>query len=727
MSADASQADKEVFYSRLGWLDAIPGSMDEIPKEDCELRNQNRKFFKQAPARHKPTAASHETATKQVPRVDLTAVDDSLNGQPKASNTALTALSPTVIKATPGSDKPKQAKHLSGSNSFIQDTPCQRTHPSAVAKLRRRATNPPSLNSTHVTASPPQPDASTESRKHKLEPGFLPQDQILRGLRFFYIQGDRKGLRKLRMERAEEYGAEVTSVLADATHVIVDDELTFEDIKDRVASVISQDQPLLIRTHWPLDSINEKRLLPTTSSWYQVIPDSSTPAVSTAEQPPKHSLDVIAARNDSSRQEKDPHFTPLQIEKYSAPQNKSYSEVGVGTVSAHVTAPYSQPILGDEASGADPTTNHPVGHDYGDELSRMIKDVQKKYRDLPSLECDDDENDKQDKDEDSDGNSECEKKGQAKRIKKTKVPKPRVEDNFACSRGGTMDKPNGPNARTVMILQQLCDYYYRTNNHYRALSYRRAINTLSEQPEKVTMAKEAEMLPFIGGSIGSKIEEIVKTDRLQILEHTQNDANSQVLQLFLGIYGVGLSTANQWMAKGFRTLDDLLRHAPLTPNQRIGVEHYKDLNTRIQRSEVKALGDHVKDEAAKIDKDIELLIGGSYRRGADSSSDIDIIITKAGTKSSEELTPFLEALLANLMKKGFLTATLASHNQRSSSNRDNNGSKWHGCCVLPSTVGFYEDGKDGHSPWRRIDFLLVYVHGPSCKVEFPHVRLCTSY
>jgi DNA polymerase lambda/DNA polymerase IV len=535
------------------------------------------------------------------------------------------------------------------------------------------------------------------------EPGVPLQDQILRGLRFFYIQEDRKGLRRLRMEQAEKYGAKVTSVLADATHVIVDDDLTFDHIKDIVASVIGQGQPpWVVRTHWPLDSITEKRLVPTTSSWYRVIPDSSIPSASTAQKPQKDSLEVKAARNDPNRQGKDPNVTPSSSEKSSAPLNVSHSEAGTRTNTARVTIPSSQPFSEDGVSRAGPTSNRPTGHDRGDELSQLIEHVQKNYKDLPSLACDEDEYDNKD------SNSDSEVKKPPKRAKRSQVSMPRLEDNFACSRGGTMDKSGGPNARTIAILQQLCDYYDRTNDHWRLMSYRRAINTLSMQTEKVTTVKQAELLPFIGESIGSKIEEIVKTDRLQRLEHAQNDAKSRVLQLFLGIYGVGYSTASQWMAKGFRTLNDLLRHASLTPNQRIGVEHYRDLNTRIPRLEVEAISDYVKDEAARVDKDVELLIGGSYRRGADSSGDVDFIITKAGTRSSEELIPFLDELVGNLTEKGFLTATLASHNQRNSRNRGNNGSKWHGCCVLPRADGS-ENGEDEYRPWRRIDFLLVYV------------------
>lgn len=714
--------DKEAFYSQLGWLDVASGSEDEIPRQDRELREKNREFFKQALSKTK--AIEHEATASQVSQIDLTTVDEGLARLSRRSRTAPTPLSArsTVIKATPGgSDKGRQPsrQQLSISTSFIEDTPRREPQPSAVAKLRRSATNPSSLPSSSKPSSfQSVPDSTMGPRKRKREAPIPLHDQILRGFRFFYIPGDRKSLRGRRMEHAEKHGAVVTSVLADATHVIVDDSLTFGHIKDRVALLADQDHPVIVREHWPLDSIMQKRLLPTTSSWYRVVPpqnttDPSILAAPATEEPPRESLEVKAARNDPNRLDHDPHQTPSQSEKSSAPQYESHLEMGTGANAAHVTIPSSQPSPGDGPSRAGPRSNHPAARDFGDRLSRLIEDVQKNYKDLPSIEGDDDEKEPDDKHSDDTSQSDSEGKRPAKRLKKSKASKPRLEDNFACSRGGTVDKTGGPNARTIAVLQQMLDYYINTNDHWRIYSYRKGINTLSMQPEKVTSAEDAILLPYIGPRLSSKIEEIVKTDRLQRLEHAQNDPMSQVLQLFLGIYGVGLSIANQWIAQGFRTLNDLLRHAALTPNQRVGIEHYQDLNMRIPRAEVKALGDHVKDEAARIDKDVELLIGGSYRRGADSSGDIDFIITKAGTKSSEELTPFLDVLVTNLTKKGFLTAELASHNSRGSSRqKDGDGSKWHGCCVLPLVHG--SEGDDGrHRPWRRIDFLLVYVYALS--------------
>jgi DNA polymerase IV len=131
----------------------------------------------------------------------------------------------------------------------------------------------------------------------------------------------------------------------------------------------------------------------------------------------------------------------------------------------------------------------------------------------------------------------------------------------------------------------------------------------------------------------------------------------------------------------------------------LGIEHYNDLNTRIPRREVEALGTVVKTTAQRIDPEVELIIGGSYRRGAESSGDIDFIITKQNTESSSELRPFLDSLVQRLEADGFLVARLAS--SRSASD----GSKWHGCCVLPKISGFNDH--DYKPVWRRIDFLLV--------------------
>jgi len=177
------------------------------------------------------------------------------------------------------------------------------------------------------------------------------------------------------------------------------------------------------------------------------------------------------------------------------------------------------------------------------------------------------------------------------------------------------------------------------------------------------------------------------------LESAEAEPLDAFLKLFLGIYDVGLSQASQWVQQGFRTLEDLKAKANLTPKQLMGIEHYDDLQTRIPRDEVTALGNVVKETAASIDPHVEVIISGSYRRGAQTSGDIDCLLTKPGTSSSQDFIPFLRKLVDQLTAREFLTQALATPWAKTSS-----GSKWHGCCVLPGS----------EKPiWRRIDFLLV--------------------
>lgn len=190
--------------------------------------------------------------------------------------------------------------------------------------------------------------------------------------------------------------------------------------------------------------------------------------------------------------------------------------------------------------------------------------------------------------------------------------------------------------------------------------------------------------------MAKKIEEIALTDCLRRLENAALGPSDRVLQNFMNIYGVGLDQGWKWVLQGHKTFEDLTRHAHLTENQRLGIEHYEDFLTRIPREEVTALGDIVKTNSDVVDPRVEVMFGGSYRRGASSSGDIDCLLTKSGTSSSKDLLPYLNRLVARLTEIGFLVAALAVSSET--------GSKWHGCCVLPGSP---------KPIWRRIDFLLV--------------------
>ena len=251
-----------------------------------------------------------------------------------------------------------------------------------------------------------------------------------------------------------------------------------------------------------------------------------------------------------------------------------------------------------------------------------------------------------------------------------------------------IDNTNNPNARTIEILQQMTNYYERTSDHWRTIAYRKAIAALRKQRHKILTKKEAFTIAYIGERLAAKIEEIVWTDRLRRLDNTNLEPRDQTLQTYLRIYGVGYAQASTWIDQGHRTLEDLTNNACLTKNQLVGVQHYQDFLTRIPRNEVEHHGRLVAEVVCEVDEKIKVTIGGSYRRGASDSGDVDFIITKPECSIGSLRTIVVESIIPRLKKDHYIKAALADTSK--------DGSKWHGAAALP-----------GSAIWRRIDFLLV--------------------
>lgn len=286
-----------------------------------------------------------------------------------------------------------------------------------------------------------------------------------------------------------------------------------------------------------------------------------------------------------------------------------------------------------------------------------------------------------------------------KRVKTSKstttVPKHKTKGGvdppaFQCMNPGGNSMSQNPNARTIQVLEEMLKYYDQMQDQWRTLAYRKATATLRKQTTKITTAKEAAALPFIGSRLADKIEEIVITDRLRRLDEARDDPQNKVLRLFVGVYGAGLVQANKWIQAGYKTLDDLVTHAKLTESQKIGIEHYDNFASRIPRAEAEAHGDFVRNALKKIDPVFEVIIMGSYRRGAKDSGDIDLIITKSGASISTLRTVVFGQLVPQLLKAKFLKVSLAT------SHRTDDGTQWHGASCLPSS-----------KTWRRLDLLLV--------------------
>ncbi|KAJ3850719.1 DNA polymerase lambda [Lentinula lateritia] len=268
--------------------------------------------------------------------------------------------------------------------------------------------------------------------------------------------------------------------------------------------------------------------------------------------------------------------------------------------------------------------------------------------------------------------------------------------DWLCKKPNQNAKP-GPNEDIVRKLEELQELHKvkpTEDDHWRVYSYSKSIRALRAHPKRIKSLEDAEKIQGVGKKTAQKIMEIIETGNLQRIAYERTE-DVKVISLFTKIYGVGIQTATMWYARGCRTIEDLCNgvgDVALNEGQRIGIEFYDDLNSRMPREEAKAIFELIKPIALRLDPTLFVEIMGSYRRGKTDCGDIDILITRC---PDDGLTHegILHKLLERLHTAGILTEDLALPDYSKPLE-----AVYHGICRLPNVVGARR---------RRIDFLTV--------------------
>uniref|UniRef100_A0AAY5F1X3 DNA polymerase n=1 Tax=Electrophorus electricus TaxID=8005 RepID=A0AAY5F1X3_ELEEL len=232
------------------------------------------------------------------------------------------------------------------------------------------------------------------------------------------------------------------------------------------------------------------------------------------------------------------------------------------------------------------------------------------------------------------------------------------------------------------FLIELANYERNVNRAiHKYNAYRKAASVIAKYPNKIKSGTEAKKLDGVGAKIAEKIDEFLTTGKLRKLEKIRNDDTSSSINFLTRVTGIGPAAARKFYDEGVKTLEGVSLRCPnLSGN---------GVCSCILQCFSQAL---ILQELEELDPEYIGTICGSYRRGAESSGDIDILLTHPDFTSLSEKQPrLLHSVVEHLESVGFVTDTLSKGD-----------TKFMGVCQLQKGE---EDEKDFDH--RRIDIRLI--------------------
>jgi len=200
------------------------------------------------------------------------------------------------------------------------------------------------------------------------------------------------------------------------------------------------------------------------------------------------------------------------------------------------------------------------------------------------------------------------------------------------------------NEQFIDLMEKLANIMLKQGEPFRARAYQKAQETLMAYSSDIISVDQLKGKPAIGPTILEKLNEYVSTGTLKILEREKNNP----INILGEIYGVGPKKAKDLVEKGIVNIEQLRERQDEVLNdvQKVGLKYYEDILQRIPRSEVeeykKIFENDFGNIASASTNESNMEIVGSYRRGAQSSGDIDVIIT---SKSPKVFIDFIDELI----------------------------------------------------------------------------------
>ncbi len=230
----------------------------------------------------------------------------------------------------------------------------------------------------------------------------------------------------------------------------------------------------------------------------------------------------------------------------------------------------------------------------------------------------------------------------------------------------------------VKILSEIEFIKMKKGEFMSAKRYKDAQEAIMKINTDVNSVDDLKNKKFIGKRMIEVLTEFQDTGKVEYLETEKKNP----VNLFANIYGIGYVKAEKLVKKGYTTIEDLRKNQDkeLNDKQKLGLQYYEDILERIPRQEIDEYNERFKSVFESLNSPSSSYeIVGSYRRGAENSGDIDVIIT-----DHKNISTVFKKFIDLLEEQGIILHRLTDGKSK--------------VMVI---------GKLGEYPARRLDFLYT--------------------
>lgn len=199
-----------------------------------------------------------------------------------------------------------------------------------------------------------------------------------------------------------------------------------------------------------------------------------------------------------------------------------------------------------------------------------------------------------------------------------------------------------------------------------AKAYATAIEQLRALSTPVLSYEDVKDLPGAGEKIRLKMKEIIETGGLKAAAQAKEETSLDAMDALTAIHGVGPVKAKELIKAGIPSIaklrEELAKNAGLLNDvQKMGLKYYEDGLERIPRAEMET---HEKRIISEMDDKFQAVVVGSFRRGAATSGDIDVLMTLPATMPQKEQKSIFQKEVGRLTSMGYIVDSLATGDKK---------------------------------------------------------------